>query len=564
MNFCIPRLHLTFLALLLSNCKSVHAPVPGSGLQSRDRIAGHAVLQGDRGTYVMTPGCKETEPPQQPSPPAGSLRFMTYNVQNLFDLTHDIEGGVDKDDLEFLPRLQDRYGDPATVRWKESCCNAALYAAQIRNLRTAAQAANLRVAAADLSCQERESHNRSVMDTLRNAVSAEEMSEASAAGEKEYRSCADSDWSREKLDAHVRLLAEAVKVHLEQIPDILVLTEVENYNALNQFAAALGYVSPLTPTPNQGYDSAAARSLPGSGVRDVKSYSCRRNPAGFPNILMTTSPDERGIDVAILLRETPELQIVACLEHEVDIGFPTRNILEVQLRFQGQDLIVFGNHWPSQRGGRSSGPRVAAAQALHGLIRDRTNAAIIATGDFNITDYDEPNPFDTVLLAGNPDMFDLEAETSLPSFPGSYYFPPKAQWNHFDRLFYNRSLHSTGPLRIDPSSYTVHRRSPMAAPSVITAFREREDYERERFDSHNYATTWIGPQPPEADAGSSMYVSHPEVLQLFADNPSLKQLEITEHCAPSTYKTYNYETRQEELSGYSDHFGVSALITKVQ
>ncbi len=128
-------------------------------------------------------------------------------------------------------------------------------------------------------------------------------------------------------------------------------------------------------------------------------------------IIHRDSPDERGIDVALLI-DSQELEVRKA--HWIPVLLPgddqTRDILEVQLRTPGQprdDLTVFINHWPSRWGGQAATDplRRLAARALRTRIDEifRKNPAtdILIMGDLN--DHpDDPSVHDVLLARPFP------------------------------------------------------------------------------------------------------------------------------------------------------------------
>ncbi len=106
-------------------------------------------------------------------------------------------------------------------------------------------------------------------------------------------------------------------------------------------------------------------------------------------ILHKDSPDQRGIDVALLYREE-EITVIDTSFLRIR-SFRTRDILYAKLYSQAiEDTVhVFVNHWPSKLGGekKSANRRQEAASVL-GLAVDSIQAAvpdaiIVAMGDFN-------------------------------------------------------------------------------------------------------------------------------------------------------------------------------------
>lgn len=123
---------------------------------------------------------------------------------------------------------------------------------------------------------------------------------------------------------------------------------------------------------------------------DLTRRSLLRN-AGYEYV-MTSSPDERGIDVALLYQPA---SFALLHSHSIRIKplpdtRPTRDILYVSGRvITGDTLHVFVVHAPSRRGGeRESRPyrlQVASqlAEAVDSIYALQSGAKIIVAGDFN-------------------------------------------------------------------------------------------------------------------------------------------------------------------------------------
>lgn len=102
------------------------------------------------------------------------------------------------------------------------------------------------------------------------------------------------------------------------------------------------------------------------------------------------SPDERGIDVALLYRKDV-FRVVAVDSLRVP-DFPTRDILYVKLRCRvksGMTMNVFVVHLPSKRGGaKASQDRRKLAlgvleRAVDSLLQAEPDSPIVVMGDFN-------------------------------------------------------------------------------------------------------------------------------------------------------------------------------------
>ncbi|MBR3624879.1 MAG: endonuclease/exonuclease/phosphatase family protein [Bacteroidaceae bacterium] len=181
--------------------------------------------------------------------------------------------------------------------------------------------------------------------------------------------------------------------------------------------------------------------------------------------VMTNSPDERGIDVA-LLYQPGSFRLVETQSIHVELpgGDATRDILHVVGQLQNLDTLdVFVCHFPSRSGGEkeSEPKRLAAAsilkQAVDSLVALRRDAKIIMMGDFN--DYPENRSIREALAAE-------DAYPTLPAYRadklyhllagnargrhdyGSYRY--RGEWGFLDHMIVTGNL-------LQPSSnlYTV-------------------------------------------------------------------------------------------------------------
>lgn len=140
-------------------------------------------------------------------------------------------------------------------------------------------------------------------------------------------------------------------------------------------------------------------------------------------IVHRDSPDERGIDVALL----HDRDFTVSYQQWHTIPLPgndrTREILEVHLKPKDQQrttLVVFINHWPSRYGGQlESEPkrRLAAStlrQRVDQLLKSDPRSDIIIMGDFN--DYPTDPSLKSVLQA-----VPLPERPTDPTFPGKLF-----------------------------------------------------------------------------------------------------------------------------------------------
>ena len=169
------------------------------------------------------------------------------------------------------------------------------------------------------------------------------------------------------------------------------------------------------------------------------------------SIVHKDSPDERGIDVALLYRQ----DIFTPLGFEaINITFPfepetkTRDILFVTGKIGEDTLHIFINHWPSRRGGEdvSEPKRIFTGEVLRhkvdSLFSLNKNAKIVITGDFN----DEPDNksiMEGLKAQGDstkltpPDLYNYMFGFQKKGF-GSYKY--RENWNMLDQIIISSGL----------------------------------------------------------------------------------------------------------------------------
>lgn len=155
------------------------------------------------------------------------------------------------------------------------------------------------------------------------------------------------------------------------------------------------------------------------------------------------SPDERGIDTALLYRKQFEVlhsEALALHIRNVD-GAPdtTRDILYVHGRLNGEHFHVFVNHWPSKRSGddETAYKRKAAAELLLSHIRRIREAEpdpiFIIMGDFN----DGPRSESIRYLVEQADLYNPMEKLLSPNRGSANY---KNTWNLFDQILVSHNL----------------------------------------------------------------------------------------------------------------------------
>ncbi|MBC7427143.1 MAG: hypothetical protein H7336_00940 [Bacteriovorax sp.] len=253
--------------------------------------------------------------------------------------------------------------------------------------------------------------------------------EACAKENSKYRraECYEANWTEEKVEMKLSQITDVILKEKKELPDFLGLVEVENSEVIGRLAKKLGY----------------------------------------ENFEMTNSPDNRGVDVALMFKLNADIKKISRAEHVVPVDYPTRNILEVEFSVGGYPLTIFVNHWPSLANPDSW--RVKAAEVLANRVKEilakNPKMNIIAIGDFNTIDSNSPHPFKTVLEKDNLFFDTVEqfkadkniSDVQKAKLPlGSYYYPKKNEWNYLDHIFYTGALHDGKDLELDVASFEVY------------------------------------------------------------------------------------------------------------
>lgn len=166
--------------------------------------------------------------------------------------------------------------------------------------------------------------------------------------------------------------------------------------------------------------------------------------------VVTDSPDERGINVALLYKK----DFFKMLSYEslpVDLrpagGSATRDILHVTGRMvNGDTLDLYVCHWPSRIGGvEESEPRrrIAAEVALNSIrkvFEKRRKPYVVLMGDLN-EGSDDPAVRKTLKahrLAEGEQLDDRELVTMMDGQTGSYRY--EGAWDTYDQFVVSASL----------------------------------------------------------------------------------------------------------------------------
>ena len=185
------------------------------------------------------------------------------------------------------------------------------------------------------------------------------------------------------------------------------------------------------------------------------------------SIIHFDSPDERGIDVALIYSEAV-FRVISARVIGIPVTNPedpTRDILYVSGILCGVDTLhIFINHWPSRYAGAASTrpERQLAAQVLRyhidSLLNTCRDPAVLVAGDMN--DETADHSLSQVLQVRERGYGNRGK--GLHSLPPQYapgvYGTTKYQgfWYDFDHIFVSGRLLSPGPPTLEAEAMVVH------------------------------------------------------------------------------------------------------------
>lgn len=228
--------------------------------------------------------------------------------------------------------------------------------------------------------------------------------------DSEYLPEATRHWAKKRYWQKLNNISQSLLSCSEEgIPDLIALCEVENDSVLH----------------------------------DLTKRSLLRN-AGYEYI-MTSSPDLRGIDVALLYSPFSFKPVKSCFLRVDPISGmrPTRDILYVSGQvISGDTLHVFVVHFPSRFGGeRYSRPfrKVVADRLCHSLDsiqRLNPDARILIAGDFNDS---HDSPALKQIYSHNIQNLTKDAR-GLNGVKGTYRY--QGEWGSIDHILSSRALYN--------------------------------------------------------------------------------------------------------------------------
>ena len=228
--------------------------------------------------------------------------------------------------------------------------------------------------------------------------------------DSEYLPEATRHWTKKRYWQKLNNISQSLLSCSEEgIPDLIALCEVENDSVLH----------------------------------DLTKRSLLRN-AGYEYI-MTSSPDLRGIDVALLYSPFSFKPVKSCFLRVDPISGmrPTRDILYVSGQvISGDTLHVFVVHFPSRFGGeRYSRPfrKVVADRlclSLDSIQRLNPDARILIAGDFN-----DPHDSPALKQIYSHNIQNLTKDArGLNGVKGTYRY--QGEWGSIDHILSSRALYN--------------------------------------------------------------------------------------------------------------------------
>lgn len=188
-------------------------------------------------------------------------------------------------------------------------------------------------------------------------------------------------------------------------------------------------------------------------VRDVIKHSSKINNYGLVHY---DSPDERGIDVALIYDSTTlKLNESGYLRFKLitDPNYPTRDIVWGKFSNKKDTIVAMVNHWPSRRSGQdeSEPNRIEAAKTarvfIDSLLKINPNYKIVLMGDLN--DYPTDKAPKLIAEKLTPMICKESGE-----FGGSYNY--KEEWDVLDHIFVSPGFTKKKGIKVIKNSGEIH------------------------------------------------------------------------------------------------------------
>ena len=230
-----------------------------------------------------------------------------------------------------------------------------------------------------------------------------------ATADEEMLPLSDREWNSMRYNAKLNLIATTLSDITTELPTLIGLAEVENANVLRD----------LTQT---------------SALRSTSYKICHYD-----------SPDERGIDVALLYRPD-KFHYVGSRAIRSEADPATRDILTVWGEMDGNPTFIVVVHWPSRIGGvKFTEPkRRASARQLRKIVDsvmvENPATRIIVMGDMNDNPRNKSITKDLRATARPATATDLYNPFAAARRGSSVY---DGRWNQYDNIIVSQNI----PLR---------------------------------------------------------------------------------------------------------------------
>ena len=232
---------------------------------------------------------------------------------------------------------------------------------------------------------------------------------APATADEEMLPLSDREWNSMRYNAKLNIIATTLSDITTELPTLIGLAEVENANVLRD----------LTQT---------------SALRSTSYKICHYD-----------SPDERGIDVALLYRPD-KFHYVGSRAILSEADPATRDILTVWGEMDGNPTFIVVVHWPSRIGGvKFTEPkRRASARQLRKIVDsvmvENPATRIIVMGDMNDNPRNKSITEDLRATARPAAATDLYNPFAAARRGSSVY---DGRWNQYDNIIVSQNI----PLR---------------------------------------------------------------------------------------------------------------------
>lgn len=249
--------------------------------------------------------------------------------------------------------------------------------------------------------------------------------------DEEFLPSGERFWNERKLNLKLNRIFQVIIALGEGNPPSLIgLCEVENLNVLEMLVKH-------TPLERMGY-----------------------------KIIHKESPDQRGIDVALLYKQNDFMpityQAISVIDAEKE-SLKTRDILHVKGKLEHDTIHVFVNHWPSKYGGviETEYLRALAAgtlrKAVDSLFALNTNCKILIIGDLNDSPTDDSllkhlkanTDFETIDVS---DLYNLSYKLAITGKGSNKY---RGKWELIDQIIVSGAFLKTESIYVKPEGASI-------------------------------------------------------------------------------------------------------------